>query len=166
MPPPATIFTGAPASNSATKLGVGDQAGIHLAAAQEGHLFGEGRRDHEVQHHAVVLGGLQRIRQEVVEVAEARPVRGLDVRLGRVRRALAECKRQGARRGGAQEAAPVEPRRAQLGHVDRTVFTHGDTSCAGAWVGWDRGKVRPCQRPRCGRDWHANRRRRRSGAAL
>ena len=56
------------------------------------------------------------------------------MRLGRVRGAGAQRERQRARRGGAQEAAPVELRRAQSGQVDRAVFTHDDISCAWGWM--------------------------------
>ena len=110
------------------EAGVRDQPRVHLAGAEERDLLGEGGRDDEVEHHAIVLGRLQRVRQEVVQVAEAGAVRRFDMRLGGVRGACAEGERQRAGGGGAQEAAPAEARGAQSGQVDRAVFTHDDSS--------------------------------------
>ena len=52
----------------------------------------------------------------------------------RVSAAGAQRERQRARCGGAQDAAPIELRRAQSGQIYRAMFTHDDISCAWGWM--------------------------------
>ncbi len=109
------------------ETGVGHKPRVDLAAAQERHHLRGGRRRHEVDDQPIVLCGLQRVRQEVIEITETGAVDRLDMGFCggcRTRRAVAESQHHGTGSGGTQQASAVEQRRHRR---SSKMFTHGSS---------------------------------------